>query len=95
MTALTAAQTATKEGGAAGTTTEGGAVAPTEQGGEKRITTNSNVNVTVTGGSLTDAHVAQLEQNLKAYSLDNINKAFINAGLPAPNLGPPETTAVA
>ena len=95
MTALTAAQTATQEGGGAGATTEGGAAAPSEQGGEKKITTNSNVNVTVTGGSLTDAHVVQLEQNLKAFSIDSLNKAFINAGLPAPNLGPPETTAVA
>jgi hypothetical protein len=96
VTALTAAQTATKEGGAAGTTTEGGAAAPTEQGGEKKITTNSNVNVTVTGGSLTDAHVVQLQEGLQTFTIDNINKAFVNAGLPAPNLGPPAaTTAVA
>ena len=95
VTALTAAQTATKEGGAAGTTTEGGAAAPTGQGGEKKITTNSNVNVTVTGGSLTDAHVVQLQEGLQTFTIDNINKAFVNAGLPAPNLGPPAaTTAV-
>ena len=67
----------------------------TAEGGEKKITATSNINVTVTGGSLTDSHVAQLEQNLKTYSVETVNIAFKNAGLPAPNLGPVETTAVA
>jgi hypothetical protein len=62
------------------------------EGGEKKITTNSNVNVTVTGGSLTDAHVVQLQEGLQTFTIDNINKAFVNAGLPAPNLGPPSAT---
>ncbi len=69
--------------------------APAADGGEKKITSTSNINVTVTGGSLTDKHVAELREDLRKYSADTIIVAFKNAGLSAPNLGPPETTAVA
>jgi len=88
QTAAAQEEKAKKEAG------QDGEATPAE-GGEKKITTTSTVNINVTGGPLTDPQVVQLEQNLRKYSVDTINAAFQNAGLPAPNLGPPETTAVA
>ena len=93
VTALTAAQTATKEGEAAGATTGEGGAAQTDQGGERKITSTSTVNVSVTGGSLSDPQIVELEERMRKYQTDTINAAFANAGLPAPNLGPPATTA--
>ena len=95
VTALTAAQTATKEGEAAGTTQGGTAPAPGAEEGQKTIASTSTVNVSVTGGSLSDPQIVELKNGMIAEMKTIIGQAILSStGKPA-IFGPPETTAVA
>jgi TP901 family phage tail tape measure protein len=95
VTGLTNAQTATAEGAAAGKTPEGTAPTPGAEGGEKTIASTSTVNVSVTGGSLSDPQIVELKNGLIAEIKTIIGQAILASTGKPPNFGPPETTAVA